>query len=185
MLTTDGEWGTPAVDEVDWKKAAWQFLSALRREQSQRELSRLLGYRSNVVSNWEACRRFPTAERALAICEKLGIDVLSAFASFAPNCVEQFHAGGLASWLEALRRGKSIAMLVRASGRSRHAITRWLKGRARPKLPEFLMLVHAITGRVPELVGRLVPLNDVRVLADLEQRLRAVRSQALRDRLLR
>jgi transcriptional regulator with XRE-family HTH domain len=85
---------------VDWEDAAWQVLRALRRHRSQKELSRLLGYRSNVVSNWEARRRFPTGEGALEICEKVGVDVLAALATFTPECAAHFHRGGLAQWLQ-------------------------------------------------------------------------------------
>jgi len=167
------------LDEVDWEGAARQLLRALRRHRSQKELARLLGYRSNVVSNWEACRRFPTGERTLDICEKVGIDVLAALATFAPECAAQFQKAGLASWLDAIRCDRSIAMLAGASGRSRHAIARWLKGETRPRLPDFLMLVQVMTGRLPALVNALQLLDDVPELAALEQRLRVARRAAL------
>jgi transcriptional regulator with XRE-family HTH domain len=169
----------PTIDEVDWERASWQLLRALRRDRSQKELSRLLGYRSNVVSNWETRRRFPTAQRTLEICGTVGIDVLGALATFMPECAIRFQTSGVASWLEALRRGKPVATLAQASGRSRHTIARWLKGQTRPRLPDFLMLVQVITGRLPELLNAFHLFNDVPELAALEARLRVARRAAV------
>src|SRR5688572_32090020 len=99
--------------EVSWDVAAGQFLSALRANRSQRELSRSLGYRSNVLCNWEAQRRFPSAERTLAICAKLGIDATAALARFAPECAGLAEGLRVGPWLNALRRTTSVASLAR------------------------------------------------------------------------
>lgn len=63
---------------------ARQFLRAVRGARSQAAFSRKLGYRGNPVADWEAGRRFPTAEEALRACERVGIDVHAAFHRFHP-----------------------------------------------------------------------------------------------------
>jgi len=86
--------------------------------------------------------------------------------------MRSFHAASAASlrggaslevhrWLDELRGGASVADIARRAGRSRYAVSRWLKGQTEPRLPDFLLLVHAITDRVSDLVGQLVEIESV------------------------
>jgi transcriptional regulator with XRE-family HTH domain len=161
--------------ETDWEGVASEVLSCLRASRSQGELVRLLGYRSNVASNWERGRRFPTAARTLVICEQLGVDVWRVMSAFAPACASSL--GGttacslnLAAWLDALRGDAPVAALARASELSRPALSRWLSGGAKPRLPGFLQLVEVATGRVYELIRELVPGAPGREVAGLKAR---------------
>ncbi len=61
---------------------------------------------------------------------------------------------------------------------SRHQVSRWLRGQTQPRLPDFLRVLDAITGRATDLVAELVPIDRVpSALRDWERR-QAARSLA-------
>jgi transcriptional regulator with XRE-family HTH domain len=145
--------------------AASQFMRAVRGKRSQVGFARRLGYRANPVTDWENGRRFPTATEALRACDRAGIAVDEALTRFHPAPPpDRSGARGIAVWLDALRGSLPIAELAARCGRSRFAVGRWLSGRAQPRLPDFFLLVDAITGRLPDLVAELVPIEAVPVL---------------------
>ena len=147
--------------------AASQLLRALRGRRSQRAFARRLGYRANPITDWEHGRRYPTAEETLRAAARVGKDVANAFERFTPRVLLQPKAAGFAlgDWLARLAGNSSIAALARSTGHSRGSIARWLSGHTQPRLPDFLRLVDALTGRTPELVAELVPISEVPALA--------------------
>lgn len=157
----------------NFERAASELLRALRGPRSQRAFAKRLGYRANPITDWEHGRRYPTAEQALRAASLLGIDVSQAFAGFHPALPPTRTASGfgLASWLDALRGTTSLVDLAARAGASRYALARWLRGDARPRLPDFFRVVDAATGRLPDLVARLVPIDAV---PSLERRYRAM-----------
>ena len=161
--------------------AASQILRALRAHRSQVQLSRWLGYRGNPITDWETGRRFPTASETLRVCRRVGVDVDAAFLQFhaavAPTLGEGGDAG-VAAWLNALRGSTSLVEIARRSGHSRFSVGRWMQGRARPRLPDFLLLVDAITGRVSDLVAALVPIADIPALLSRHQARESARQLA-------
>ncbi|MBM4361832.1 MAG: DUF4423 domain-containing protein [Deltaproteobacteria bacterium] len=165
---------------VDYEAAAMQFLRGLRGKRSQRALSRRLGYRGNPITDWEHGRRFPTAERAFAAALRIHLDVANAFAAFHPTrpVLEPGRPIALAPWLDALRGSTSTADVARHTGLSRFAVRRYLAGEAKPRLPDFFRLVDAITGRLPELVAGLLPIEAMPVLRPRYEGLRAARRAA-------
>lgn len=148
------------------ERVARQFVRALRGSRSQAAFSRRLGYRGNVVSDWEAGRRFPTALEALRACESCDIDVEGAFRRFHP-VVAPARSDGLDAWMEALRGNSAILEVAERAGRSRYAVARWLSGRAHPRLPDWFRMVDALTGRLTDLVAELVDINEVPLLTDV------------------
>jgi hypothetical protein len=129
----------------------------------------------NPVADWESGRRCPTACEALRACEVAGIDVVDAFARFhrvtLPRAGSSFALG---PWLAEINGSVSATELAGRAGRSRQQVGRWLNGRARPRLNDFLCLVDAITGRVCDLIAALVPIEQVpSVEKDYKQRLAA------------
>jgi transcriptional regulator with XRE-family HTH domain len=146
---------------------ASQLLRALRGRRSQRAFARRLGYRANPITDWEHGRRYPTAAEALRAAARAGKDVASAFQRFTPRVpLRQSRTGfELGDWLTRLAGHSSIAALARVTGHSRGSITRWLTGASHPRLPAFLRLVDALTGRTPELVAELVSITEVPALA--------------------
>lgn len=156
---------------------ASQLLRALRGRRSQVAFSRRLKYRSNVAADWEQGRRYPTAGELVRACGVVGVDVAGAFARFHPTAAAAFSPddAGIAAWLEALRGQTAIQDIAARTGLSRHALGRWLSGRTRPRLPDFLHLVDALTGRVQDLVAELVDIEAVPALAERRRRAEASR----------
>jgi transcriptional regulator with XRE-family HTH domain len=163
---------------------ARQLIRALRGRRSQLAFSRRLGYRSNVAADWEQGRRFPTGAEMLRAAQVVGVDVVAVLTAFNDAAAPRYVAGldpdhAVASWLEGLRGRTSIQALSERTGRSRHAVGRWLSGATRPRLPDFLGVVDALTGRVEDLVGGLVDIRSVPALADRQRRAHASRRVGL------
>ncbi len=149
-------------------EAARQMLRALRGHRSQLAFSRRLGYRGNVVAKWESGKRFPNLGEFLRAAMRVGGDV--------PAALQRFHAASapfwspdtpheVAGWLAAMRGGSSQMALAEQAGLSRQQVGRLLSGRSQGHLPETLALVDAMTGRLPDLVGELVDIEEVPALA--------------------
>lgn len=165
----------------DMEAAARQLLRALRGDRSQVAFSRRLGYRSPVVADWEHGRRWPTLGETLRAAHRAGRDpeaALQAFQPLDPPAWRVEEPEAVHGWLRALQGSATLADLAARSGFSRHQVGRWLAGRARPRLPEALTLVEALTGRASDLVAALVPIAEVPELAAVHQRRRATRRLA-------
>ncbi len=141
--------------------SASQFLRAVRGSRSQVAFARRLGYRANPITDWENGRRYPTVAEALRAATRAGVDVAAAFARFHPAAPPDPEAASIAGWLDAVRGSLAIGELAERTGRSRFAVGRWLRGQAEPRVPDFFRLVDAITGRLPDLVAELVPIEQV------------------------
>ena len=164
--------------------AARQLLRAVRGKRSQVAFSRRLGFRGNAVAQWESGRRFPTASQTLRACARVGIDVKAAVERFHPGAASALVGLGdsdIAAWLDALRGSTGAAELAKQVGCSRHTVQRWLTGGTRPRLPDFLTIVNAITGRVAEWVAEIVPIDAVPALAPSYHRLSASRELAFEE----
>ena len=164
-------------------EVASQLLRALRGRRSQVAFSRRLKYRSNVAADWEQGRRFPTAGELVRACGVVGVDVPAAFARFHPAAAAAFSPddAGIARWLTALKGQTAIGDLASRTGTSRHALGRWLSGQTRPRLPDFLALVDALTGRVQDLVAELVDIEQVPALAERRRRAAASRRVGIEE----
>lgn len=147
---------------LEYDKIASEFLRAVRGKRSQAAFSRRLGYRTNVLYLWEAGRSFPTAAAALSAAARSGIDVRAALANFyhrTPEWLTQTDPAtrnGVAALLNDLRGRTGINELAKATGKSRFALARWLRGDAEPKLPEFLLLVEKTSQRMLDFIASLV-----------------------------
>ena len=156
----------------DYAKIAREFLRALRGRRSQAAFSRRLGYRTNVAYVWESGRAFPTAAKALAAAQRVGIDLRASLRRFyktPPAWLDDTDLGspeGVALLLEDLRGRTSVAELARATGKSRFALARWLRGAAEPRLPDFLLLIEKSSLRLLDWLACLV---DPATLPSLER----------------
>jgi transcriptional regulator with XRE-family HTH domain len=160
---------------------ARQLLRAIRGPRSQIAFARRLGYASNPIAEWEGGRRFPTAAELLRACRAAKIDVDAAFAAFHPGAAPALGAGddaGVATWLDALRGSTPISEVAERVGGSRSAVSRWLSGRTRPRAPELLRLIDALTGRVADWVAALVDIARVPALSERHRHLEASRRLA-------
>lgn len=160
--------------------AARQIVRALRGERSQLQLSRWLGYASNVVADWEGGHRYPSGAEWLRAAGRCGVDVRAALQRFNAAAAPAWDEGpeGLASWLAALRGTTSQLELADRVGVSRHQVGRWLSGNACPRLPDLLRLVDGMTGRVQDLVAALVDIGAVPALAPRHEAAQRARSLA-------
>lgn len=170
---------TPGASSL-YERAASEFLRAVRGRRSQVAFARRLGYAGNPITHWERRRRSPTAAEALRACVAVGMEVEAAFARF-HGSVALCTSGSIdvPGWLDRLRGSSTVVEIAGRSGSSRFAVSRWLSGRSSPRLPEFFALVDAITGRLPELIAELVPIESVPALAERHRRARAARTLAV------
>jgi len=160
------------------ERTASEFLRAIRGERSQVAFARRLGYRGNPITDWERGARFPTAEEALRAAARANIGVEAAFARFSPQVPLERSGSGFAldRWLMELKGAASIGEVAARCQASRYSVSRWLHGQARPRLPDFMRLVDAITGRLPHWVTAFVPIERV---PSLEERFRVAEAARL------
>jgi hypothetical protein len=107
----------------------------------------------------------PTAEDAFRACARVGIDVQGAFQRFHPAPPPSPNdTASLSHWLDTIRGSTSIVELAALAATNRFTIARWLAGKAKPRLHEFLLFVDVVTGRCCDLVANLVPIESVPAL---------------------
>jgi transcriptional regulator with XRE-family HTH domain len=145
------------------ERVSCEFIRALRGKLSQRQLARRLGYRGNPITDWERGERFPTVQETLRAALLMRIDVAKAFRRFAPSLPIEVKNGTflISEWLKLASGSIRIGQVATRCGHSRYAVSRWLKGQAQPRLPEFFKLLDAITGRLPEWVAEFVSIERV------------------------
>jgi hypothetical protein len=80
----------------------------------------------------------------------------------------------LGDWLEAT----ALKEIVQRTGRSRFAVSRWLKGQAEPRLPDFLRLIEAATLRLTDFAAVLANPADLPSIEPRWRKLQAARSLA-------
>jgi transcriptional regulator with XRE-family HTH domain len=149
------------LDSVElWQQASRELLRAIRGSRSQVAFSRRLGFRSNVAADWEGGHRSPPADVLLRAMGRVGIDCRVGFEAFHADTADAID-GGVAAWLSALRGSTPQSHVARRAGRSRHQVRRWLSGEATPRVPDFLQLIHALTGRGPDWVAAFVPIAQI------------------------
>ncbi len=147
---------------MDYEQLAAELVRAVRGKRSQVAFSRRLRCKSNVLYNWEAGRRWPTASRFLWACERAGIDVRAALRTFYradPAWLTELDpdtAQGISCLLRDLKGNTAQGEVASKSGLSRFAIARYLKGQAEPKLPDFLRLIEALSLRLLDFLSVLV-----------------------------
>jgi hypothetical protein len=168
---------------MDYEIAASELVRALRGRRSQTAFSKRLGYRSNVVSAWEAGRAFPTASDFFSVLERSGrklSDALSAFYRLPADAVahDLTTARGVAAFLNDLRGRTAVVDLARSAARSRFAVARWLKGEAEPRLPDFLRMVESASLRLLDFLACFVDPATMPSLATAWRNLESARRAA-------
>lgn len=158
---------------MEIERVTAEFLRSLRGKRSQTAFSRRLGYRSNVAYTWESERGFPGAARALDIVRQSGVDLDEALRRFyvLPPAwvgnVDIATKSGIACFLNDLRGKTSIVALARYSGKTRFAVSRWLKGESEPRLNEFFHLIECSSLRLVDFLETMV---DPRTMPSTRQR---------------
>jgi hypothetical protein len=169
---------------MDYERLSADFVRALRGRRSQAAFSRRLGFSTNVVHTWEAERRWPTASGTLVAAERVGIDVKAALTRFY-RTPPQWLAGApatrpelIAELLADLRGRTTIADLAERAERSRFAVSRWIKGEAEPRLPDFFRMIQATSLRVLDFVAAFVDPEQLPSIAQSWRELDAGRRAA-------
>lgn len=144
---------------MDFEVLSRELLRSLRGKRSQTQLSRRLGFRSNVLYTWESGRRQPSAAEFFRLMERTGADPRSGFATFALHLPTQplSDPEGITGLLAALRGGVRINDLAERTGRSRFTISRWLRGKAQPNLPQLLQLIEVLSLRLVDFLTAIAP----------------------------
>jgi hypothetical protein len=143
----------------DFDRVSAELVRAVRGDRSQAALSRSFGYRSNIVSRWEACAAFPTASRFLGLLAEHSPERPSYVATFFGRVpvvfggIEPTSRAGVAAFLRELRGKTPILSVARDAGVNRYSVSRWLSGDSEPRLPELLLLVQVMSGRVLDLLA--------------------------------
>lgn len=169
---------------MDYEEISADFVRALRGKRSQTAFCRRLGYKSNVVYTWESKRGWPTAAKMLAGAARVGVDLRAAFLAFyrtTPRWLDELDPAtpeGVAAFLDDLRGHTSIVELATYCGRNRFAVSRWLKGSAEPRLPEFFMLIEACSLRLLDFLEQFVDPNQMPSIAAQWQELQIARRVA-------
>lgn len=157
-----------------------ELVRLLRGRRTQTGLSQKLGYRSNVVFAWENGRDVPSARKFFQLIELVGKDprgILRGFRRGEPDCSPTTLAG-LSEWLRMLAGNHDTHQLVRALGRDRHAIGRWLRGQTEIPLPVFLRFIEVTTLGLLDFLACFVDPRQLASVSESYARLEAARVSA-------
>lgn len=169
---------------IDHDRLATELVRALRGRRSQAQLSRRLGYRSNVLYTWEAGSRWPTAADTLRLAAACRVDVAAAWARFyrtpPPWLAEAdpLRPATVARLCDDLRGTVAVVEIARRAGRSRFAVARWLAGDAEPRLPDLLRLIDATSLRLLDWLACFVDVDTLPSVREAWHRLEAERRAA-------
>ena len=170
------------MTDLDSQAITRQLVKALRGRRSQLSLSRRLGFSTNVLYAWESGRSAPMVTQFLHMAERSGIDTRQATSRFyvkpplwLTTLKEYPSRSGVAAFLKNQRGQMSLVDLAERSGISRFTLSRWFKGSAEPRLPDFLTILEHTTRRVTDWVSLFA---DPELLPALEQTWK--RDQAVR-----
>lgn len=158
-----------------------QMVRALRGRRSQALLSRRLGYRSNAVRSWEVGASFPPASRVFHLAEQVGVDLSAGIQRFFREVPPALlrdpltTQAGVVTLVRELRGRARIGELADAGGLSRFAISRWLSGKAQPRLPDLLCFVDHAALRLLDFIAIFTNPTKVQHVAEAWHRLQKAR----------
>ncbi|MEQ1567971.1 MAG: DUF4423 domain-containing protein [Myxococcota bacterium] len=169
--------------ELDYEAVSRDLVRSLRGERSQTAFARRLGYRSNAVYTWESGRRWPTASVFLWAASRVGVDVDAALRGFLRDAtfldgVDPTSPAGVAAMLSDLRGDAPVGAVAARAGRSRFAVSRWLKGQSEPRLPDLLRMIDATSLRLLDFVARFADPGALPSTGEAWTRLQAARALA-------
>jgi transcriptional regulator with XRE-family HTH domain len=170
---------------MNYEKAAIELLRALRARSSQRQLSRKLGFSTNVVYRWESGRTVPAAAEFFRLAELAGLHPKQRLldAGFLDARDSRLDLGSnrdVAAWLNALRGELPIRALADSTHQSRFVLSRWFSGATIVRLPDLLLLLDAMTHRGLDFVAGFVDPLKLPSVAKEWAALDASREAALR-----
>jgi transcriptional regulator with XRE-family HTH domain len=144
---------------MNHENLAKQLIRVLRGKRSQVALSRRLGCQSNVLYAWESGRRWPTAATFLRLAQLVKVPLSERLGEFLGGLppdltgADWAEAPAAARLLEHLRGGTTVVELARRVGTNRVSVSRWLKGSAEPRLPDFLRMIEGTSLRLLDFIA--------------------------------
>lgn len=165
---------------MHWQKLASQLIRARRGAQTQQQLSRALGYKSNAVFSWENGHDEPSARvffRLVALSGDVG-DLTPFFKR--QECPDLRERDGMVSLLKGLAEGWKVSELSQVMGKDRHAVGRWLRGQTDISLASLLHFIHVTGEELCDFLAALVDVNELEEAAPAYRRLQAARVAAER-----
>ncbi len=147
---------------MDYAALSATLIARVRGTMSQEHLSRRLGYASNVLYLWERQRRLPTVGtffRMADLRRRAVRDGLVRFVGPGATANGLARSGSPAAvplLLHWMSGDQSSVELARLSGFDRTTLSRWLKGKTEPRLPDFLELLDKATLRLLDFVALFV-----------------------------
>lgn len=172
------------MSELNYEALAVELVRELRGKRSLAEFSRRAGYRSNVAQRWEARRAWPTAATFLSIQHRLRPaprSWIERFFKLRPSWLQSSDpcsAETVAVFLRQLRGHAPVTSLATRCGSNRFTVARWLSGEVAPRLPDFLRLVDALSGRVVDLVAAIADPRRIPSIRTRWERLQLAREAA-------
>jgi transcriptional regulator with XRE-family HTH domain len=181
--STNGVDGS-APRRLDYERVAAELVRSVRGDLSQAELSRRFGYRSSIVTRWEAGTAFPSAARFLSLVARLRPErapyALVFFGRSLPifNEVDPVSREGVALFLRELRGKTPILSIAHDAGYNRYSVSRWLNGQAEPRLPELLCLVEVLSRRLLDFLACVSDPQQINSVVAAWKRLELTRTLA-------
>ena len=175
------------ADNTNYSTLAAELVRAIRGRRTQSGLSRRIGYASNIVHRWESQQCSPSAARFLQVCEGLGVDIGIAYGRLLRRPLTRTERGtasspeGVAALLAELRGRTPIIDVATATGVNRFTVSKWLRARAQPNLPNFLQMVEATSGRLLDFLGALCDPATLPSVAVRWRRMEAARQIAYEE----
>ena len=141
-------------------KISTAFIRLIRGDQSQKTLSRRLGYTSNVVYQWEAGRRIPD------ISDVMRAALLRDLSEHGRKFAQRLQTGSQTSELvKEMTVGLSLTQLAEAMEISLSTLSRWRAGAISPNVVQFFQLFDLSTGRLLEMLAMFVDPAHIEVVA--------------------
>jgi hypothetical protein len=174
----------PSDPSLDYEQVASELIRSLRGRQSQAAFSRRIGYRSNIVSRWEAKKAFPTAARFLEVFAKVRpreATPLRRFFQRLPIGLAQLELTtpqAVAAFLTELRGRTPILSVARESGFNRYSVSHWLSGDSEIRLPQFLCLVEVLSRRMLDFLAGCTDPQRMSSVSAAWKRLESMREAA-------
>lgn len=164
---------------MDFEKLAAELVRARRGARTQKQLSRLLGYQSNVVFAWENGRDLPTARSFFRLARVSGAPTdLKSFLGHAPGDLTT--RAGVAALMKELLGSLKMKQVCARLGRDRHAVGRWLRGQTDITLPDLLQFIEVTTLRLLDFLAVFTDPAELPEAAPSHRRLEAARESARR-----
>lgn len=121
--------------DLDYALVAREFLKALRGEMSQRELSSKLGYTFNQVGKWEAGHKQIKWIDFVQVANVVGVELESTFRYFFSWGDLDIDMQNIFEFLD------DLFSLGNINPRISNEVRKWLQGKSRPDLADFLRII--------------------------------------------